>query len=58
MAVRSLLAANTVLEGRKAVEAILKGDDDRLVVVVGCVVLSFFSPIALIKCRNIPVHVP
>ncbi|KIJ28945.1 hypothetical protein M422DRAFT_37147 [Sphaerobolus stellatus SS14] len=31
----SLLAANTVLEGRRAVEAILRGDDDRIVVVVG-----------------------
>jgi len=31
----SLLAANTVIEGRKAAEAILRGDDDRLLVVVG-----------------------
>lgn len=33
---RSLLAANTVLEGRTSVEAVLCGDDDRLIVVVGC----------------------
>ncbi|GJJ15993.1 hypothetical protein Clacol_010272 [Clathrus columnatus] len=32
---RSLLAANTVLEGRRAVEAVLRGDDDRLIIVVG-----------------------
>ena len=32
---RSLGAAQTVLEGRKATEAILRGSDDRLVVVVG-----------------------
>ena len=32
---RSLLAANTVLDGRKSVEAILRGDDDRVIVVVG-----------------------
>lgn len=31
----SLLAANTVLEGRRAVEAILRGDDDRIMVIVG-----------------------
>ncbi|KAF8588749.1 3-deoxy-7-phosphoheptulonate synthase [Ramaria rubella] len=31
----SLLAANTVLEGRRAVEAILRGDDDRVIVIVG-----------------------
>jgi len=31
----SLTAANTVLEGRKAVEDILRGMDDRIVVVVG-----------------------
>ena len=33
--IRTLLAAQTVLQGRLAVENILKGDDDRLVVVVG-----------------------
>ena len=32
---RSLGAAQTVLEGRKATEDILRGTDDRLVVVVG-----------------------
>ncbi|KAF8518108.1 hypothetical protein BU17DRAFT_48986 [Hysterangium stoloniferum] len=31
----SLLAANTVVEGRMAVEAILKGSDNRVVVIVG-----------------------
>ncbi|KZP01822.1 3-deoxy-7-phosphoheptulonate synthase [Calocera viscosa TUFC12733] len=31
----TLLAAHTVLEGRQGVEAILRGDDDRLVIVVG-----------------------
>ncbi|KAG8934098.1 hypothetical protein FRC03_004277 [Tulasnella sp. 419] len=31
----TLLSANTVLEGRRATEAILRGDDDRLLVVVG-----------------------
>ncbi|KAG9001982.1 hypothetical protein FRB94_004187 [Tulasnella sp. JGI-2019a] len=31
----TLLAANTVLEGRRATEAILNGDDDRIIVVVG-----------------------
>ncbi|KDQ62404.1 hypothetical protein JAAARDRAFT_30311 [Jaapia argillacea MUCL 33604] len=31
----TLSAAETVLEGRKTVEAILRGDDDRLMVVVG-----------------------
>ena len=31
----TLLAAHTVVEGRKATEAILRGDDDRLIVVVG-----------------------
>lgn len=34
---RTLLAANTVLEGRRATEAILRGDDDRIIVVVGYV---------------------
>jgi 3-deoxy-7-phosphoheptulonate synthase len=32
---RSLGAAQTVLEGRKATESILRGTDDRLIVVVG-----------------------
>lgn len=32
---RTLLAANTVLEGRCGTEKILRGDDDRLMVVVG-----------------------
>jgi 3-deoxy-7-phosphoheptulonate synthase len=32
---RSFMAANTVLEGRCATENILRGDDDRLMVVVG-----------------------
>jgi hypothetical protein len=36
---RSLGAAQTVLEGRKATEAIFRGADDRLIVVVGYVVL-------------------
>ena len=36
---RSLGAAQTVLEGRKATEAIFRGTDDRLIVVVGYVVL-------------------
>ncbi len=36
---RSLGAAQTVLEGRKATEAILRGLDDRLIVIVGYVVL-------------------
>ncbi|EIW81371.1 3-deoxy-7-phosphoheptulonate synthase [Coniophora puteana RWD-64-598 SS2] len=31
----TLLAANTVLQGRRATENIVRGDDDRLVVVVG-----------------------
>jgi len=31
----TLLASHTVLEGRRAAENILKGDDDRLIVVVG-----------------------
>ena len=31
----TLLAAHTVLQGRLEVENILKGDDDRLLVVVG-----------------------
>jgi len=31
----TLLAAHTVLEGRQAVEAIMRGDDDRLVIIVG-----------------------
>jgi len=31
----TLLAADTVLEGRRATEAILRGDDDRIMVVVG-----------------------
>lgn len=34
---RTLLAANTVLEGRCATEQIFRGDDDRLMVVVGSV---------------------
>jgi phospho-2-dehydro-3-deoxyheptonate aldolase len=42
---RSLGAAQTILEGRKATEAILRGSDDRLIVVVGYVV--FFFPTAL-----------
>jgi phospho-2-dehydro-3-deoxyheptonate aldolase len=33
--IRTLLAAQTVLQGRLAAENILKGDDDRLLVVVG-----------------------
>lgn len=36
----TLRAADTVLEGRRKTEAILRGDDDRLVVVVGCVQVS------------------
>jgi len=32
----TLQAAQTVLEGRLAAEKILHGDDDRLLVVVGC----------------------
>lgn len=36
---RSLGAAQTVLEGRKATEEILRGMDDRLIVVVGYVIL-------------------
>jgi 3-deoxy-7-phosphoheptulonate synthase len=36
---RSLGAAQTVLEGRKATEEIFRGADDRLIVVVGYVVL-------------------
>jgi len=36
---RSLGAAQTVLEGRKATEAIFRGTDDRLIVVVGYGVL-------------------
>ena len=39
----SLGAAHTVLEGRKAVENILRGTDDRLVVVVGYVA-PFITP--------------
>ena len=34
---RTLLAAQTVLQGRFAAEKILRGDDDRLLVVVGLV---------------------
>lgn len=34
---RTLSAAQTVIEGRHATENILKGNDDRLMVVVGCV---------------------
>ena len=34
---RTLSAAQTVIEGRQATENIIKGDDDRLMVVVGCV---------------------
>jgi phospho-2-dehydro-3-deoxyheptonate aldolase len=34
---RTLQAAQTVLEGRLAAERILRGDDDRLLVVVGYV---------------------
>lgn len=33
--IRTLLAAQTILQGRLATENILKGDDDRLMVVVG-----------------------
>ena len=33
--IRTLLAAQTILQGRLAAENILKGDDDRLLVVVG-----------------------
>ena len=33
----TLRAADTVLEGRNQVEAILRGDDDRLLVIVGLV---------------------
>ena len=40
---RSLGAAQTVLEGRKATEAIFRGSDDRLIVVVGYVILFFFT---------------
>lgn len=36
---RSLGAAQTVLEGRKATEEILRGMDDRLIVIVGYVIL-------------------
>lgn len=31
----SLRGAQTVLEGRRQVEAVIKGDDDRLLVIVG-----------------------
>lgn len=37
---RTLHAAATIIEGRGAIEAILRGDDDRLMVVVGYVVLT------------------
>lgn len=32
---RTLIEANTVISGRIATEAILRGDDDRIIVVVG-----------------------
>lgn len=35
----TFLAAQTVLEGRLAAEMILHGEDDRLIVVVGCDIL-------------------
>jgi len=35
----TLQAAHTVLQGRLSIESILRGDDDRLLVVVGYVVL-------------------
>jgi 3-deoxy-7-phosphoheptulonate synthase len=40
---RTLNAGHTVLQGRKATEDILKGSDDRLMVVVGCALDSYFS---------------
>lgn len=35
----TLHAAHTVLQGRLETERILHGDDDRLLVVVGCVII-------------------
>ena len=59
---RSLAAAQTVLEGRKATEAIFRGTDDRLIVVVGYVILvaslapflkkkNFHQPLLGSRCR-------
>lgn len=47
---RTLLAAQTVLQGRFAVERILRGDDDRLLVVVGYVTYFTISFIHLTLC--------
>jgi phospho-2-dehydro-3-deoxyheptonate aldolase len=47
---RTLLAAQTVLQGRFAVEKILRGDDDRLLVVVGYVTYFTISSVQLIFC--------
>jgi hypothetical protein len=52
---RSLGAAQTVLEGRKATEEIFHGADDRLIVVVGYVMpLLFFS--FLFSFAELPTH--
>ena len=47
---RTLLAAQTVLQGRFAVEKILGGDDDRLLVVVGYVTYFTMSSVDLMLC--------
>ena len=44
---RTLIAAQTVLQGRFAVEKILRGDDDRLLVVVGYVTCFTISLVRL-----------
>ena len=40
---RSLRVAQTVLEGRNATEAIIRGMDDRLIVIVGCAMTSLIG---------------
>jgi 3-deoxy-7-phosphoheptulonate synthase len=55
---RSLGAAQTILEGRKATEAILHGSDDRLIVVVGYVMPFFVygASVSKFSVRPCSVH--
>lgn len=53
----TLRGAQTVLDGRRQVESIVKGDDDRLLVIVGCAPLCAF-PVGKLTSSPCSVHDP
>ena len=56
---RTLSAAQTVIEGRRATENIIRGNDDRIMVVVGCVPIPMANLLNLYKyisCSPCSVH--